>query len=109
MELQRVTPDDFGLPECDIARHDFMRLQNAQRIGRRFRWRPPRFRARSAGTFPPQKFERIAADVAVIPLDLQRACVRFFYINWSHSKIIGFFTETVYIIANFMKQIKHFI
>lgn len=73
-EIDSVTSHGFGLPQIDAVANNFVRLQNPQWI-RGLRWRPPRFRARSAGTFPPQKFERIAADVAVIPLDLQRARV----------------------------------
>jgi len=109
LKLDGISPDHFGLSNIQIALNHLMRLQNPQRI-RRLGGRAARFTARGAGTFAPQKLQRIAADVPVIPFDLQRPRIGFFHIYWNHNlgKKIGFFIETVYIIANFFLQIKHF-
>lgn len=109
VELNGITANHLGLPKVDVGIHDFVRLQNAQRIHRRGGG-APRFRAGGTRAFPPQKCERVNAAVTVIPRDFQRPGAGFFYINGKHNlrKKIGFFTETVYIIANFAQQIKHF-
>jgi hypothetical protein len=107
LELDGITPHHFGLTDINIIANILMRLQNAQRI-RRFGGGAARFRARGARTFAPQKFQRVAARVAIVPLDLQRARSRFFNIKRNHNKITGFLYETVYIITNFALRIKHF-
>jgi hypothetical protein len=83
LKIERVAAHHFGLFDIQIGRNDLVRLQNAERI-RRLGRGMPRFRARSARALPAQKFERIAAEVAVVPLDLQRAAIGFLYINRNH-------------------------
>jgi hypothetical protein len=83
LEIERVAAHHFGLLDVQIGADDLVRLQNAERI-RPLHGGMPSLRARGARALPAQKFERIAADVAVVPLDLQRAGIGFFYINRNH-------------------------
>ncbi len=69
LEIERVAANNLGLLDIQIGANDLMRLQNAERICRLGRG-VPRLRARGARALPAQKFERVAANVAIVPLDL---------------------------------------
>lgn len=68
-KIERVAAHHFGLLDVQIGADDLVCLQNAERI-RRLGRGMPRFRARGARALAAQKFERIAANVAIVPLDL---------------------------------------